>query len=132
MAQTVNQTSKMLNCEVCCIGGGITGLTACHDLCESFSINKNENKKNIILIESANRLGGRIMPKKWQVINPNNNSQTKLITIDVGAAYLHGIETDKNRKYSPLVIPQGAHIIDNNSSFKKTIKQITTIFNKYQ
>ena len=41
-------------------------------------------------------------------------------------------KTDKNRKHSPLVIPKGAHIVDNNSSFKKTIKQITTIFNKYQ
>ena len=41
-------------------------------------------------------------------------------------------KTDKNRKHSPLVIPKGAYIIDNNSSFKKTIKQIRVIFNKYK
>ena len=41
-------------------------------------------------------------------------------------------KTDKNRKHSPLVIPKGAYIINNNSSFKKTIKQIRVIFNKYK
>ena len=31
---------------------------------------------------------------------------------------------DKLRKNSPLVIPKGAQIIDNNDSFKNTIRQI--------
>ncbi len=34
---------------------------------------------------------------------------------------------DKLRKYSPLVIPKGAIIIDNNSSFRNTIKQINIL-----
>ena len=37
---------------------------------------------------------------------------------------------DKSRKNSPLVIPNGAHIIDNNSSFKSTVKQITRLIEK--
>ena len=32
---------------------------------------------------------------------------------------------DKIRKYSPLVVPKGAHIINNNGSFRSTIQQIT-------
>ena len=36
---------------------------------------------------------------------------------------------DKMRKNSPLVIPANSHIIDNNGSFVKTIKQINKIFN---
>ena len=31
---------------------------------------------------------------------------------------------DIGRKHSPLIIPKNAHIIDNNGSFKNTIKQI--------
>ena len=37
---------------------------------------------------------------------------------------------DKLRKNSPLVIPKGAHIIDNNSTFLQTINQINNIFFK--
>ena len=35
---------------------------------------------------------------------------------------------DKKRKHSPLIIPKGANIIDNNGSFKNTIKQINRLF----
>ena len=41
-------------------------------------------------------------------------------------------KTDKNRKHSPLVIPKGAYIINNNSSFQSTIEQIKQIFKKYK
>ena len=34
---------------------------------------------------------------------------------------------DKIRKYSPLIIPKGAVIIDNNGSFKVTVKQINKL-----
>ncbi len=34
---------------------------------------------------------------------------------------------DKSRKNSPLVVPKGAFIINNNDSFKKTIKQINNL-----
>ena len=34
---------------------------------------------------------------------------------------------DKSRKNSPLVIPFGAHIINNNGSFKETTKQISNL-----
>jgi len=37
---------------------------------------------------------------------------------------------DKNRKNSPLVIPNGANIIDNSNSFSLTIKQLNKIFKK--
>ena len=37
---------------------------------------------------------------------------------------------DKLRKNSPLVVPKGAHIIDNNSTFLQTINQINNIFFK--
>ncbi len=37
---------------------------------------------------------------------------------------------DKLRKHSPLVIPKGAHIIDNSGSFKETIKDITRLMEK--
>ncbi len=39
--------------------------------------------------------------------------------------------TDKLRKNSPLVIPKQAHIIDNNGSFRNTIKQINKLVNKF-
>ncbi len=35
---------------------------------------------------------------------------------------------DKKRKHSPLIIPKGASIINNNGSFKNTIKQINRLF----
>ena len=38
---------------------------------------------------------------------------------------------DKKRKHSPLVIPKSAYIIDNNSSFRKTIKQIKSLLIKF-
>ena len=34
---------------------------------------------------------------------------------------------DKLRKYSPLVIPKGSHIINNNGSFKDTVNQINLL-----
>ena len=37
---------------------------------------------------------------------------------------------DKLRKHSPLVIPNGAHIINNNGTFKNTTKQITELLVK--
>ena len=37
---------------------------------------------------------------------------------------------DKLRKHSPLVIPKGAHIVNNNGSFKDTVKQIKILLDK--
>ena len=37
---------------------------------------------------------------------------------------------DKLRKHSPLVIPKGSHIINNNGSFKNTINQINILLDK--
>ena len=34
---------------------------------------------------------------------------------------------DKLRKHSPLVIPKGAHVINNNSTFKNTVRQINML-----
>jgi len=39
-------------------------------------------------------------------------------------------KTDINRSVSPLVVPKNAIIIDNSSSFKKTIKQIKKTMEK--
>ena len=38
---------------------------------------------------------------------------------------------DKLRKNSPLVVPKGAHIINNNETFKDTTKQINELFKKF-
>ena len=38
-------------------------------------------------------------------------------------------KTDKERKNSPLVVPKGAFIINNNTSFKQTTKLITHLLN---
>ena len=37
---------------------------------------------------------------------------------------------DKTRKHSPLVVPKGAFIINNNGSFKNTLKQINNLLSK--
>ena len=37
---------------------------------------------------------------------------------------------DKLRKHSPLVIPKGSHIINNNGSFKNTVNQINILLDK--
>ena len=37
---------------------------------------------------------------------------------------------DKTRKHSPLVIPKGSHIINNNGSFKNTVNQIKILMDK--
>ena len=37
---------------------------------------------------------------------------------------------DKLRKDSPLVIPKGSHVINNNGSFKNTVKQINLLMRK--
>ena len=37
---------------------------------------------------------------------------------------------DKNRLNSPLIVPVGAHIINNNNSFRKTILQINNLIEK--
>jgi len=34
---------------------------------------------------------------------------------------------DKTRKHSPLVVPKDAHVINNNGSFKNTVKQIADL-----
>ena len=34
---------------------------------------------------------------------------------------------DKSRKHSPLVIPKGAYIVNNNGSFKNTTKQVSKL-----
>ena len=36
---------------------------------------------------------------------------------------------DKSRKFSPLIIPKGAFVIDNNGSFKNTVNQINNLIN---
>ena len=37
---------------------------------------------------------------------------------------------DKLRKHSPLIIPKGSHIINNNGSFKDTVNQINILLDK--
>ena len=39
-------------------------------------------------------------------------------------------KADKNRKESPLVVPEKAYVIDNSKSFKNTTSQINAIFKK--
>ena len=91
--------STVLNCEVCCIGGGISGLKSVDDLAKSFYHHQTIRNRNIILVEASSHLGGRIKPKTWNVINTRNPKQSKQITIDLGAAYLHGIEANTNSEF---------------------------------
>ena len=88
-------------CTICCIGGGISGLKAVNDLAEHIKSCQNVNdefssSKPIILLEASDRLGGRILFKPWKVINTTTSTdddiQEVVIKIDVGAAYLHGID----------------------------------------
>jgi len=39
-------------------------------------------------------------------------------------------QKDKTRKHSPLIIPKGAYIIDNNGTFNQTVKQINNLIEK--
>ncbi len=80
---------------------------------------KNANLKLYIDVNEENRAERRYK----QLIDAGEKSIYQKILKEIKLRD----KTDKTRKLSPLVIPNGAHIINNNHSFYKTTKQINNI-----
>ena len=83
---------------------------------------KNANLKLYIDVSEKNRAKRRYK----QLIDNGEKSIYPQILKDIKLRD----KKDKARKNSPLVIPKGAFIIDNNSSFRKTALQIDKLINK--
>ena len=84
---------------------------------------RNANLKLYIDVSEQNRAKRRYK----QLIDSGEKSIYRQILKDIKLRD----HKDKKRKQSPLVIPKSAHIIDNNSSFRKTIKQINSLLIKF-
>ena len=80
---------------------------------------KNANLKLYIDVNEENRAERRYK----QLIDAGEKSIYQKILKEIKLRD----KKDKTRKLSPLVIPNGAHIINNNHSFYKTTKQINNI-----
>ena len=83
---------------------------------------KNADLKLYIVVNSEIRAKRRYK----QLIDSGEKSIYRKILKDIKLRD----KQDKLRKYSPLVIPNGAHIINNSGSFKNTTKQITELLEK--
>ena len=104
----------------------------------------NDNKKNKYFVIDGRDIGSVVFKKAKlklyievseenrakrrykQLIDSGEKSIYRQILKDIK---LRDIK-DKNRKHSPLVIPKGAFIINNNHSFKETKKQIDKLVMK--
>ena len=122
---------------------------AVHDFIRSF-VNKlqynfvnNNNKKRGFVIDGRDI--GSVVFKKADLklyieVNPKIRAKRRYKQlIDSGEKSIYPKilkdiklrdKQDKLRKHSPLVIPKGSHIINNNGSFKDTVNQINTLLNK--
>ena len=83
---------------------------------------KNANLKLFIHVNEINRAKRRYK----QLIDSGERSIYRKILKDIKLRD----KKDKQRKNSPLVVPKGAYIINNNKSFKVTISQIDELINK--
>ena len=105
-------------------------------------VNKNKNLKGFVI---DGRDIGSVVFKKADLklyieVNPEIRAKRRYKQlIDSGeksiyAQILRDIKLrdkqDKLRKHSPLLVPVGAHIINNNNTFAKTIKQIKVLIDK--
>ncbi len=105
-------------------------------------VNKNKNLKGFVI---DGRDIGSVVFKKADLklyieVNPEIRAKRRYKQlIDSGeksiyAQILRDIKLrdkqDKSRKHSPLLVPVGAHIINNNNTFAKTIKQIKVLIDK--
>ena len=80
---------------------------------------KNANLKLYIDVNEENRAERRYK----QLIDAGEKSIYQKILKEIKLRD----KQDKSRKNSPLIIPMGAHVIDNNGTFKNTIKQISKL-----
>ncbi len=104
----------------------------------------NNNKKNKYFVVDGRDIGSVVFKKAklklYIDVNEENRAKRRykqLIDSGEKSIYLQILKDiklrdkkDKNRKHSPLVIPKGAHVINNNFSFKNTKKQIDHLLNK--
>ena len=101
----------------------------------------NNNKKNKYFVIDGRDIGSVVFKKARlklyiEVSEKNRAKRRYKQLIDSGEKSIYPQilkdiklrdKKDKNRKYSPLVIPKGAYVINNNKSFKDTIKQIDNL-----
>ena len=103
-------------------------------------VNKNKNKHGFVI---DGRDIGSVVFKKADLklyidVNPEIRAKRRYKQlIDSGEKSIYPKilkeiklrdKQDKLRKNSPLVIPKGAYIIDNNATFNDTVKQINNLF----
>ncbi|TMW62891.1 hypothetical protein Poli38472_005509 [Pythium oligandrum] len=74
------------------IGAGVSGLTAARQLIQSTLLQSHE----LCVLEATSRVGGRVQSVTF--------GQQKPITIEVGAAWIHGA-SDENPFYRDLILP---------------------------
>jgi len=119
---------------------------AIHDCVRSF-VNKlqydfvNENKKMRGFVIDGRDIGSVVFKKAnlklYIDVNPEIRAKRRYKQlIDSGEQSIYPKilkdiklrdKQDKLRKHSPLVIPKGSHIINNNGSFKNTVNQINIL-----
>ena len=83
---------------------------------------KNANLKLYIEVNETNRAKRRYK----QLIDSGEKSIYRQILKEIKLRDYK----DKNRKYSPLIIPKGAYVINNNGLFINTVKQINKFIEK--
>ena len=122
---------------------------AIHNCVRSF-VNKlqydfvNKNKKMIGFVIDGRDIGSVVFKKAnlklYIDVNPEIRAKRRYKQlIDSGEKSIYPKilkdiklrdKQDKLRKHSPLVIPKGSHIINNNASFKNTVNQINILLDK--
>ncbi len=122
---------------------------AIHNCVRSF-VNKlqynfvNKNKKMIGFVIDGRDIGSVVFKKAdlklYIDVNPEIRAKRRYKQlIDSGEKSIYPKilkdiklrdKQDKLRKHSPLVIPKGSHIINNNGSFKDTVNQINLLLDK--
>ena len=101
----------------------------------------NENIKYVGFVVDGRDIGSKVFKnadlKLYIEVNEENRAKRRYKQlIDTGETSIYRKilkeiklrdQTDKLRKNSPLIIPKDAHIINNNASFRNTIKQINKL-----
>ncbi|MDC3083670.1 (d)CMP kinase [Pelagibacteraceae bacterium] len=115
---------------------------AVHDCVRSF-VNKfqynfvNKNKKMRGFVIDGRDIGSVVFKKADLKLYIDVNSEIRakrrykqLIDSGEKSIYPKILRDIKLRKHSPLIIPKGSHIINNNGSFKDTVNQINILLDK--
>ena len=109
-------------CDICCIGGGISGLSAVkHVACQKTSF------KKIILLEAKSNLGGRIHGESMVVFNPAKPHDKHYIQVDVGAMSLHGTNPSVNKTLISILNDESCNVdFRNMSGYTECYQQSTS------